>query len=133
MYYDSLHVLGFTKDTSTDRSEFCGSADSLDKHTLFALEESDPPSDDLHLRVPVGNPALIGLDLPLTALVDITERKRKILTCTQTKQKSQKQKLERLRSTRLIRRDLKAMNSRHAKVSSEIMDSSLLAPTTNHF
>jgi hypothetical protein len=89
--------------------------------------------DDLHLRVLVGNPALVGLDLPLTALVGIAERKRKILTYTQMKQKPQKQKLERLRSTRLIRRDPKATNSRHAKASSEIMDSSLLAPTTNHF
>jgi hypothetical protein len=42
-------------------------------------------------------------------------------------------KLERLRSARLICRDPKAMNSRHAKASSEIPDSSLLAPTTNHF
>jgi hypothetical protein len=39
--------------------------------------------DDLHLRVPVGNPALIGLDLPLTVLIGITERRRKMLTCTQ--------------------------------------------------
>jgi hypothetical protein len=47
--------------------------------------------------------------------------------------KPQKQKLERLRSTRLIRCDPKAMNSRHAKASSEIADPSLLAPTTKHF
>jgi hypothetical protein len=39
--------------------------------------------DDLHLRVSVGNPALIGLDLPLTALVGVVGRRRKILTCTQ--------------------------------------------------
>jgi hypothetical protein len=39
-------------------------------------------SDDLHLRVSVGNPALIGLDLQLTVLVDIARRRRKILTCT---------------------------------------------------
>jgi hypothetical protein len=85
------------------------------------------------MRVPVGNLALIGLDLPLIALIGVTERRRKIFTCTQTKQKPQKQKLERLRSIRLIRRDPNAMNFRHAKASSEIMDSSLLAPTTNHF
>jgi hypothetical protein len=43
-------------------------------------------SDDLHLRVPVGNQASIGLDLPLTALVGVgRRRRRKILTCTQTK------------------------------------------------
>jgi hypothetical protein len=40
-------------------------------------------SDDLHLRVLVGNPALIGLDLPLTALINVAERRRKILTYTQ--------------------------------------------------
>jgi hypothetical protein len=40
--------------------------------------------DDLHLRVLVGNSALVGLDLPLIALVDVVEkRRRKILTCTQ--------------------------------------------------
>jgi hypothetical protein len=50
-------------------------------------------SDDLHLRVLVGNSALIGLNLPLIALVGITERKRKILTYTQTKQKLQKKSL----------------------------------------
>jgi hypothetical protein len=43
--------------------------------------------DDLHLRVSVGNSALIGLDLSLTTLIVVTERKRKILTCTQMKQK----------------------------------------------
>jgi hypothetical protein len=31
----------------------------------------------------VGNPAHISLDLPLIALVDITGRRRKILSCTQ--------------------------------------------------
>jgi hypothetical protein len=39
-------------------------------------------SNDLHLRVPVGNLALIDLDLPLIALIDVAGR-RKILTCTQ--------------------------------------------------
>jgi hypothetical protein len=60
---------------------------------------------------PSSYPALIGLDLPLTALIDVTGRKRKILTCTQSKQKHKKQKLERLCSIRLIRRDPKATNS----------------------
>jgi hypothetical protein len=40
-------------------------------------------SDDLHLRVLVGNLALIDLDLPLSTLVGVTGRRRKILTCTQ--------------------------------------------------
>jgi hypothetical protein len=34
-------------------------------------------------RVPVGNPALISLDLRPTALIGIVERRRKILTSTQ--------------------------------------------------
>jgi hypothetical protein len=42
-------------------------------------------------------------------------------------------KLERLRSARLIRRDPNVMNSRHAKASSEITDSSLLSIIINHF
>jgi hypothetical protein len=37
-------------------------------------------SDDLHLRVLVGNPALIGLDLPLSTLISVAGRRRKILT-----------------------------------------------------
>jgi hypothetical protein len=85
------------------------------------------------MQVPVGNPALIDQDLPQAALVDVTGRKRKTLTCTQMKQNHKKQKLELLRSTRLIHHDSKAMKYRHAKASSEIMDSGLLAPTTNHF
>jgi hypothetical protein len=36
--------------------------------------------DNLHLGDLVGNPALIGLDLPLTALISVTGRRRKILT-----------------------------------------------------
>jgi hypothetical protein len=43
-------------------------------------------SDDLHLRVPVGNLALIGLDLPLPTLIGVVGR-RKILTCTQINKK----------------------------------------------
>jgi hypothetical protein len=33
--------------------------------------------------LPVGNPALIGLDLPLPSLVGVDGRRRKILTYTQ--------------------------------------------------
>jgi hypothetical protein len=51
-------------------------------HTLRPRREW-ASSDDLYLRVPVWNPVLIGLDLPLTALIGIVARKRKILTCTQ--------------------------------------------------
>jgi hypothetical protein len=42
-------------------------------------------------------------------------------------------KLERLRLARLIRRDLKAMNYRHANTASKITDSSQLAIIINHF
>jgi hypothetical protein len=42
-------------------------------------------------------------------------------------------KLERVRSARLIRRDPKAMKSRHAKAASEITDLSLLATIINYF
>jgi hypothetical protein len=73
------------------------------------------------------------MDLPPTALIGVAEREREILIYTQTKQKLQKQKLEQLWSIRLIHHDPKATNSIHAKASSEITDSSLLAPTTNHF
>jgi hypothetical protein len=55
---------------------------SHDRHTLRPRREW-ASSDDLHLRVLVGNPALIGLDLPLSFLIGITGRRRKILTYTQ--------------------------------------------------
>jgi hypothetical protein len=42
-------------------------------------------------------------------------------------------KLERLHSARLIRRDPKVTNSRHAKAANKITDSSLLATIINHF
>jgi hypothetical protein len=42
------------------------------------------------LRVSVGNPTLIGLDLPLAALVGVVERRRKILTCRQDKNNKRK-------------------------------------------
>jgi hypothetical protein len=46
---DKCHELGFTKDkapkcASKDNQSFCGSIHlSHDRHTLFALEESEPP------------------------------------------------------------------------------------------
>jgi hypothetical protein len=45
------------------------------------------------LRVPVGNPTLIGLDLPLTALIGIVVRRRNILTCTQTNKNNKSKSL----------------------------------------
>jgi hypothetical protein len=58
---------------------------SRQAHTLQSRREW-ASSDDLRLPVPVGNAALIGLDLPITVLAGITERRRmKILICTQTR------------------------------------------------
>jgi hypothetical protein len=113
------HVLGFTKGKTQNVLQkiirvFAEAFVSHDRHTLFALEESEPPQTT-YLRVLVGNPALHGLDLPLTALVGIAGRRRKILTCTQIN-KTTRAKLERLRSARLIRRDPKATNSRHVRL-----------------
>jgi hypothetical protein len=47
--------------------------------------------DALSLRVPVRCPTLIGLDLPLTALIGIADKRNQILTCTQ---KTTRAKLE---------------------------------------
>jgi hypothetical protein len=42
-----------------------------------------PSIDALSLRVSVRRPTLIGLDLPLTALIGIVGKRKQILTCTQ--------------------------------------------------
>jgi hypothetical protein len=68
------HVLEFTK-----AEAFISHGKA---HTLRPRREWTS-TNDLHLRVPVGNPTLIGLDLPLTALIGVTGRRRMILTCTQ--------------------------------------------------
>jgi hypothetical protein len=81
------HVLEFTKDEAQKILQriirvFAEAFVSHDRHTLHPRREW-ASSDDLHLRIPVGNPALIGLDLPLPALIGVAEIRRKILTCTQ--------------------------------------------------
>jgi hypothetical protein len=58
--------------------------------------------DALSLRVPVRCPTLIGLDLPLMALIGIARKRKQILTGTQEIARA---KLERLRSARLIHGD----------------------------
>jgi hypothetical protein len=58
----------------------------------------------LSLRIPVQSPTLIGLDFPLTTLINITGKSKQFLTCTQ---KTTRAKLERLRSARLIQGDQK--------------------------
>jgi hypothetical protein len=42
-----------------------------------------PSISALSLRIPVRCPTLIGLDLPLTTLVGITGKRKKLLNCTQ--------------------------------------------------
>jgi hypothetical protein len=64
----------------------------------------------LSLGILVWRTTLIGLDLPLASLISITEKRKKILTCTQ---ETTRAKLERLRSAILIHRDQTNM-TRHA-------------------
>jgi hypothetical protein len=92
LLYIKCHVLEFTKDesqkiASKDNSVFLWKRfiPHSQAHTLRPRREC-LSSDDLHIRVPVGNPTLIGLDLPLTALIGVTrKRRKKILTCTHTR------------------------------------------------
>jgi hypothetical protein len=58
----------------------------------------------LSLRIPVRSPILVNLDLPLVAIISITRKRKKLLTCTQ---ETTSAKLEGLRSARLIRGDQK--------------------------
>jgi hypothetical protein len=69
----------------------------------------------LSLRIPVQSPTLISLDFPLTTLVGIAGKRKQFLTYTQ---KTTSEKLERLRSTRLIQGDQK-ITTRHAKALSK--------------
>jgi hypothetical protein len=64
----------------------------------------------LSLQLPIWFSTLIGLNLPLTSLISITEKRKKILTCTQ---ETTREKLERLCSVRLIHRD-QTITTRHA-------------------
>jgi hypothetical protein len=50
-----------------------------------------PYINTLILRIPVRCPTLIGLDLPLTTLIDIAGKRKQFLTCTQ---KTTRAKLE---------------------------------------
>jgi hypothetical protein len=66
----------------------------------------------LSLGIPVRSPTLIGLDFPLTTLVDITGKRKRFLTYTQ---KIARAKFERLRSARLVQGD-QEITSRHVEV-----------------
>jgi hypothetical protein len=59
-----------------------------------------PSISALSLSIPVQCPTLIDFDLPLASLIGITRKRKKLLTCTQ---ETTRAKLERLRSTRLIK------------------------------
>jgi hypothetical protein len=98
------HVLEFTKDEAQKMLQriirvFAEAFVSHDRHT--------PSSDNLHLWVPVGNLALIGLDLPLPALVGVTERRRKILSSTQINKNNKSKRL-----TDYAQQDLSVMTRR---------------------
>jgi hypothetical protein len=41
-----------------------------------------PSIDVLSLRIPIRSSTLIGLNLPLTTLIGITEKRKQFLTCT---------------------------------------------------
>jgi hypothetical protein len=69
-----------------------------------------PSIDTLSLRIPVRSQTLIGLDFSLTTLVDIADKRKQFLTCTE---KIARPKLEQLCSARLIQGDQK-FTSRHA-------------------
>jgi hypothetical protein len=105
-----------------DSQSFYGSINlSRQAHTLCPRREC-ASSDDLHLRVSVGNSAHISLDLPLTVIIDLIGRRRKILTYTQIHKNNKSKSL-----SDYAQQDL--------SVVTRILesDSSLLAPTTNHF
>jgi hypothetical protein len=80
----------------------------------------------LSLRIPERCSTLISLDLPLTIIVGVTEKSKKLLSCTQDIIRA---KLERLRSARLIHGD-QMITTRHAMAlikTNELIN--LLAPT----
>jgi hypothetical protein len=64
----------------------------------------------LSLRIPIRYPTLIGFDLPLTTLVGIARKRKKLLTCIR---ETTRAKLDRLRSARLTNGDQKT-TTRHA-------------------
>jgi hypothetical protein len=83
----------------------------------------------LSLMIPVRRPTLTSLDLPLVSFVNIVDKRKKLLTCTQ---ETTRAKLERLRSARLIYGNQKA-TTRHEKVLSKAKGLiSLLAPIKNY-
>jgi hypothetical protein len=89
------------RDTSKDISELAEAISLNVMYILFTLEENaihqySKPADPAQCQT------LFGLDLPLTSLVGIAGKRKKLLTCTQ---ETTRAKLERLCSVRLILHD----------------------------
>jgi hypothetical protein len=112
-------------------SEIIGSEISRNSDNSCEMMKADPNDwrtfiSALSLRILVRRPTLIGFDLPLTSLIGIARKRKKILTC---RQETTRAKLERLCSARLIHHDQK-ITARHAKALNKADDLiSLLAPT----
>jgi hypothetical protein len=47
-----------------------------------------PSINALSLRIPVRSPTLIGLDFPLTTLIDIIGKRKQFITCIEKNHKS---------------------------------------------
>jgi hypothetical protein len=84
-----------------------------------------PSISGLSLRIPVWCPTLLSLYLPLTTLINITEKRKQLLTCTQ---ETTKAKLERLYSAQLIHGDQKTTTTYAMALSKAKGLISLLAP-----
>jgi hypothetical protein len=115
------------KDASKDDSEFA-EVISLTISTFSSPKKRKTTISALSLRIPVRCPTLIGLDLPLTTLISITEKRKQLLTYTQ---ETTKVKIDQLCLARLIHGD-QTITTRHAMALSKAKGLiSLLAPI-NH-
>jgi hypothetical protein len=73
----------------------------------------------LSLRISEQSSTLLGLDFPLTTLIDIAGKRKQLLTYTL---ETTRAKLEKLCSSRLIHGDQK-MTTRHAMALTRLMNS----------
>jgi hypothetical protein len=78
-----------------------------------------PSISALSPRILVRSAILIDLDFPLTTLIGIADKRKQFLTRTK---KTERAKLERLHSARLIQGDQK-ITSRHVEVLTRLKDS----------
>jgi hypothetical protein len=93
---------------------FCGSIQLDVIRVITSRLEVKTFFGTLHQRQALSRIPALNLDFPLTAANGIAKRERERKPTYNTETKCAK--LERLRSARLIRRDPKATNSRHAKL-----------------